>query len=130
MNKNVPVIIIGIIVYGLTFQVASLMFEKYLIYIQGPALPFLLVEQTLIPFVLGFYVYKYLNLEGNLSPLVVIIMPICLIVPFTLWDVIKGDDVTLYEHTLLFMLVASLQLLFVILGSYTQYMKKLKHITN
>lgn len=93
MKNNILVMIIGVFLYVIAFQIAGFLFELYMIHIKGPVLPVVLLEQSIIPFIFGFYVYKYLKIKGKLSPLVVLLMPTCLIIPSTVWDIIQGEDV-------------------------------------
>ena len=123
MWNNIRILIVGFILYVIVFQIAGFLFKLYMIHINGPVLPIILAEQSIIPFIFGYYVYKFLKVKGKYSPLIVLIMPVCLIVPTTIWDVIQGEDVTILEHTEMFIVVVVLQLFFVTIGAYIQYFK-------
>ena len=123
MKKNIQVIIFGFVLYVIAFQIAGYLFELYIVHIKGPVLPIVLLEQSIIPFIFGFYVYKYLQVYGKLSPLIVLIMPVCLIIPSTIWDIIQGEDVTTFMYTGLYITVVVIQLVFVVFGAYIQFFK-------
>lgn len=123
MKKNIQVIIIGFVLYVIAFQIAGYLFKLYMVHIKGPVLPIVLLEQSIIPFVFGFYVYKYLKVYGVLSPFIVLVMPICLIIPSTIWDIVQGEDVTIFMYTGLYITVVVMQLVFVVFGAYIQFFK-------
>lgn len=121
MKKNILIFSIGFVLYVIAFQIAGFLFELYMIHIKGPVLPIVLAEQSIIPFIFGFYVYKFLRLKGEYSPLIVLLMPVCLIIPTTIWDIIQGENVTIFEHTEVFIMVVLLQMIFVVAGAYLGY---------
>lgn len=124
MKRNILILIASTSVYALTFRVASLLFEQYIIHINGPVLPVVLFEQSLIPFAFGFFVYKILNVKGAFSPLIVLVMPVTVLSISTIVDIIKGENVTIFEYTSLYLIVITFLILFVVLGAYVQYWKK------
>ena len=126
MKKNILLLIISVGAYALAFQFASLLFAKYMIHINGPVLPIVVLEQTIIPFIFGYYVYKYLNISGALSPLLVLLIPITVILVTTVIDIIQGKNVTIYEHTTAYLVIASTQLVFITIGAYVQFWNKQK----
>lgn len=127
MKNNFLVLLVGFVLYVLAFQFAGFLLGQYVLHIKGPVFLIVVFEQSVIPFVFGYYVYKRLNVKSNFSPLLVLIMPVCLIIPSTIWDVIQGEDVTIFEHAEVFIMVVLLQLIFVVAGAYLQYFIKNKN---
>lgn len=125
MKKNILILSIGFVLYVIAFQIGSFLFELYMIHIKGPVLPIVLAEQSIIPFIFGFYVYKYLRVKGKYSPLIVLSIPVCLIIPTTIWDIIQGENVTIFVFTGLYITVVILQMVFVVFGAYIQYFKRM-----
>jgi len=125
MQSKTAYFILGIIIYWLLFRLATFLFEQYLIYIRGPVLPILLAEHTLLPLVFGYYWFREYSKIYNSTPLIALVMPATTISIATIWDIMGGKDVTVYKHTVLFLIVVSLQLIFVVAGSFLQ--KKLKN---
>ena len=126
MKINILLLIISTGAYALAFQFASFLFAQYMVHFNGPVLPIVALEQTIIPFIFGYYVYKYLNISGALSPLLVLLMPVTVILVATVIDIIKGENVTIYEHTTAYLVIASTQFIFITIGAYVQFWNKQK----
>jgi len=126
MNRDYVVLIIGTLLYGLTFNYASYLFELYLVHIKGPALPFAIFEQSLISFVFGFVVYKNLSFHTLKSIFIVLILPFSLFLYSYLKDMIDGIEVNISDNIILFLLIVILQPVFILVGAYVQYCIKRK----
>ncbi len=112
--------------YRVVFIIAGLLFEQYLIHIKGPSVPILLLEQSIIPFFFGFYVYKLLKFKGKFSPFLVVFMPLSIVVVNTVLEIISNEKLTILELPFLFVVVMILQLMFVTIGAYVEYFKNIK----
>ncbi len=128
MKKTILIIIFGVILYNIAFRTASLLLEQYINYAIGPILPIIIIEQSLIPFVFGFFVYKYLSFSSISSVFIVLIIPV---VNFTLSYATATAEEVAINHSgdlLLLLLIVILQPVFIIAGSFVQYGVKNKKL--
>ena len=127
MKRNVLIIIVGLILYGVTFRGASLLLEQYIIYEIGPVLPVIVFEQMLIPFIFGYIVFKYLSCNNLSSIFYVLIIPVINFAVSYFTSTPEERAVNSTGDLILFLFVVILQPLFILLGSYVQYkVKKLR----
>ena len=121
MKKIILILIAGIILYNIVFRTASLLLEQYIIHAVGPVLPVMIIEQSLIPFIFGYFLYKYLPYTNLGSIFIVLIIPV---VNFTLSYVTASAEEVAFNNSgdiLLLLLIVVLQPVFITLGAFLQY---------
>ena len=126
MKNNVIIIIISIILYTLTFRLASKIFELYIVHLNGSVISFLFLEQSIIPFVFGYFIYKIISLNSKCTFYILVIVPVVSISIAILEALIEGSEGSMFESPYLFTFVIVFQVLFVTLGAYVQYKIKVK----
>jgi hypothetical protein len=117
---------IGTVLYAVAFECASILVGLYLHYSGDPAFPVIGVEQTVLPYSLGYLSYRFLFRKLQLSPYAVLALPGLVLLLGTAWDFWNGEDVTAREHPWLFATVVVSQFLFTGLGAAHAWKKGTK----
>jgi hypothetical protein len=121
MKRNLIVLIIGAILYGLVFRVVTLILGQIIQSGLAPVMPFIIIGQTLVPLIFGFILTKYLTFNNLKSVFIVILIPLSNFLIF--WLTAPAENKTFDNSTDLFFLflVVFVQPLFISIGAFIQY---------
>ena len=121
IKRNFIVLLISTFVYWLAFQGGSKLIELYVVVnLNAPVLPIVLIEQSLIPLIMGYVTCNYLTTNNKLTPLLVLGMPLIMVVMSLIYSRNENGEF-IFEPMSLFLTIISLQFIFVLIGSYISY---------
>jgi len=123
MKRNFIVLLISTFIYWLAFQGGSKLIELYVIVnLNAPVLPIVLIEQSVIPLILGYYTCNFLTTNNKLTPLLVLVMPLIMLAMSLIYSRNENGEFT-FQPISLFLTIISLQFIFILIGSYLSYAK-------
>ena len=121
MKRNFIVLLISTFIYWLAFQGGSKLIELYVIVnLNAPVLPIILIEQSFIPLILGYYTCDFLTTNNKLAPLLVLVMPLLMVIMTLIFSRNENGEFR-FEPMWLFFTIVSLQFIFILIGSYISY---------
>lgn len=121
-QNNVLILIVGAVLYIITFRIASNLIGLYVSHIKGPVTPIILFEQATIPFVFGYFLMKYFVKPTKFSPLLLLFLPIATMTVALISNYIEYGNINI-EPLWLFLAAYSVQIIFIEFGSYVQRYK-------
>ena len=121
IKRNFIVLLISTFAYWLAFQGGSKLIELYVVVnLNAPVLPIVLIEQSLIPLIMGYMTCNYLTANNKLTPLLVLAMPLIMVILSLIYSRNENGEF-MFEPMSLFLTIISLQFIFVLIGSYISY---------
>jgi len=123
IKRNTIVLLVSTFFYWLAFQGGAKLIERYVVVnLNAPVLPIILIEQSLIPLVMGYITCKFLITTNKLAPLLVLVMPLFLVIMSLIFSRNENGEFV-FEPISLFLTIISIQFIFVLIGSYISYAK-------
>jgi len=124
MKRNILIILIGVILYGLVFRLVTYLLEQLIVNGFEAVLPFIIIGQILIPFVFGFVISKYLTFKSFKSIFIVIFIPIGIFIIHMIFAPNEQKSIENSMDLFFLFLVIIVQPLFISVGSFMQYRMK------